>query len=198
MIKFPECKQNESGANTPLKVAVNASTVALGQRYMIENNPVTCVDIDNNKYIFSMDEIYKCGSHNDIIPMLHKIYETGKIDGIKVLPTSIMKDIDFLFIPSTYQIFGKNKYSIEEKDVKQFEWYKRGNLVRIKGYNGIPSDHWDKNEICHWWLSNVSSSYNFTYCQYYYCVSYEGSIIYNHESNIYIGIPIFFQITKKE
>ena len=54
MIKFPESKSKRKSDKTEcsLKAAVNAGMVALGQRYIIEGNPVTCVDIDGNKYIF--------------------------------------------------------------------------------------------------------------------------------------------------
>lgn len=54
MIKFPESKPKRKSDETEcsLKAAVNAGMVALGQRYIIEGNPVTCVDINGNKYIF--------------------------------------------------------------------------------------------------------------------------------------------------
>ena len=54
MIKFPESKSKRKSDETEcsLKAAVNAGMVALGQRYMIEGNPVSCVDFDGNLYIF--------------------------------------------------------------------------------------------------------------------------------------------------
>ncbi len=197
MIKFPENKpkRESNGIECSLKAAVNAGMVALGQRYMIEGNPVTCVDIDGDKYIFSMDEIYKCGPHKDILPVLKEIYETGKIGDVEVLPVSMMKDIDFLFVPCERQVFGKNEYGDEKREqgIKQFEWYKRGDLVRVKGYRGAKHDYWSQGETCSWWLSTVSSG-NSTHC----CTVYNsGYALYTTASNTTIGVPVFLQITRE-
>ena len=197
MIKFPESKpkRESDGTECSLKAAVNAGMVALGQRYMIEGNPVTCVDIDNGKYIFSMDEIYKCGPHKDILPVLKEIYETGKIDDVGVLPVSMMKDIDFLFVPCERQVFGKNEYGDEKREqgIRQFEWYKRGDLVRVKGYRGAPHNYWSQGESCHWWLSTVHSG-NSTNCCY---VGNYGRANNNLASYTNIGVPVFLQITRE-
>ena len=197
MIKFPESKPKRKSDETEcsLKAAVNAGMVALGQRYMIEGNPVTCVDIDGNKYIFSMDEIFKCAPHKEIPSILRQIYETGKIGNKEVLPVSMMKDIDFLFVPCERQVFGQNKYGDEKKElgIKQFEWYKRGDVVRVKGYRGKDNNYWEDGETCNWWLATVSSG-NSTYCCY---VGYYGSAGNNSASGANIGVPVFLQITKE-
>ena len=195
MIKYPESKpkRESDGTECSLKAAVNAGMVALGQRYMIEGNPVTCVDIDGDKYIFSMDEIFKCAPHKEIPSILKQVYETGKIGDKEVLPVSMMKDIDFLFVPTEFQVFGRNPYGKKEEGVKQFEWYKRGDLVRVKGYRGKDSRDWEDGETCYWWLSTVSSG-NSTNCCY---VSYSGLASHNSASNTYIGVPVFLQITRE-
>ena len=196
MIKFPESKPKRESDETEcsLKAAVNAGMVALGQRYMIEGNPVTCVDINGDKYIFSMDEIYKCGPHKDIPLVLKEIYETGKIGDVEVLPVSMMKDIDFLFVPCERQVFGINEYGDEKKEqgIKQFEWYKRGDLVRVKGYRGAKHDYWNQGETCHWWLSTVDSGNSTNCCSVYN----NGSANDYNASHTTIGVPVFLQITK--
>ena len=197
MIKFPESKPKRKSDETEcsLKAAVNAGMVALGQRYMIEGNPVTCVDIDGNKYIFSMDEIFKCAPHKEIPSILRQIYETGKIGDKEVLPVSMMKDIDFLFVPCERQVFGQNKYGDEKKElgIKQFEWYKRGDIVRVKGYRGKDNSYWEDGETCTWWLATVASGSS-TYCCF---VTYTGYANNNYASDAYVGVPVFLQITKE-
>lgn len=197
MIKFPESKSKRKSDKTEcsLKAAVNAGMVALGQRYIIEGNPVTCVDIDGNKYIFSMDEVFKCAPHKEISFILKQIYETGKIDDKEVLPVSMMKDIDFLFIPYERQVFGQNKYGDRKKElgIKQFEWYKRGNIVRVKGYRGKDNSYWEDSEICAWWLATVASG-NSTHRCY---VSDNGHVCNYFASDPDIGVPVFLQITRE-
>lgn len=197
MIKFPESKPKRKSDETEcsLKAAVNAGMVALGQRYMIEGNPVTCVDIDGNKYIFSMDEIFKCAPHKEIPSILRQIYETGKIGDKEVLPVSMMKDIDFLFVPCERQVFGQNKYGDEKKElgIKQFEWYKRGDIVRVKGYRGKDNSYWEDGETCSWWLATVHSGSS-TNC----CIVYSNGLAYYYAaSHTTVGVPVFLQITKE-
>lgn len=197
MIKFPENKPKRKSDETEcsLKAAVNAGIVALGQRYIIEGNPVTCVDIDGNKYIFSMDEIFKCAPHKEIPSILRQIYETGKIDDKEILPVSMMKDIDFLFVPCERQVFGQNKYGDEKKElgIKQFEWYKRGDVVRVKGYRGKDTSYWEDSETCGWWLATVYSDNSALCC----AVSSYGRTGNYFASRTNIGVPVFLQITKE-
>ena len=197
MIKFPENKSKRKSDETEcsLKAAVNAGIVALGQRYIIEGNPVTCVDIDGNKYIFSMDEIFKCAPHKEIPSILRQIYETGKIDDKEILPVSMMKDIDFLFVPCERQVFGQNKYGDEKKElgIKQFEWYKRGDVVRVKGYRGKDTSYWEDSETCGWWLATVYSDNSALCC----AVSSYGRTGNYFASRTNIGVPVFLQITKE-
>ena len=197
MIKFPESKPKRKSdeIECSLKAIVNAGMVTLGQRYMIEDNPVTCVDIDGDKYIFSMDEIFKCAPHKEIPSILRQIYETGKIGDKEVLPVSMMKDIDFLFVPCERQVFGQNKYGDEKKElgIKQFEWYKRGDVVRVKGYRGKDNSYWEDGETCIWWLASVRSDYSAYCCR----VGCAGAASYAYASSASVGVPVFFQITKE-
>ena len=193
MIKYPNSNRRILRRDNSLKGAVNAGAVRVGQRFFVGDNPVTCVHIDGDKYIFSMDDIFKTASHDKIESILGTIYTTGMIDGLNVIPTGIMPDIDFLFVPTERQVFGKNEYGVEEND-EQFEWFKRGDAARVKGYKGAKSDTWSDGETCTWWLATVRSG-NSTHC----CnVTYTGHAAYYNASDTSIGVPVFFQMTRKE
>lgn len=194
MIKYPadEIKRVVKREDT-LKDIVNAGIIKLGQRFFVGENPVTCVHIDGNKYIFSMDDIFKATSHNKISFVLKEIYSSGKIDGINVIPMDVIKDIDFLFVPGEYRVFGENKYSDDKKDVNQFDWFKRGDSTRVKGYHGIEYDYWRKGEPCAWWLCSVYSGDPTRCCS----VSDSGYAGYHFALPTIMGVPIFFQMTKE-
>ena len=192
MIKYPNSNRRIVRRDNTLKGAVNAGAVRIGERFFVGNNPVTCVHIDGDKYIFSMDDIFKKTSHNKIAEVLETIWTTGMIDGINVIPTGIMPDIDFLFVPTERQVFGKNEYGVEEDD-EQFEWFKRGDSTRVKGYQGSDTDY-EKGDTCNWWLSTVNSG-NSTYCCY---VGHNGRAYNYYASNTNIGVPVCFQMTRKE
>ena len=155
MIKYPNSNRRMVRRDNTLKGAVNAGAVRVGQRFFVGDNPVTCVHIDGDKYIFSMDDIFKTTSHDKIAEVLETIWTTGMIDGINVIPTGMMQDIDFLFVPSERQVFGENKYGVEEDD-EQFDWFKRS-LVRSPLRNRIWKLFWgfrwqsvlpEKAEVC--------------------------------------------------
>lgn len=193
MIKYPNSNRRMVRRDNTLKGAVNAGVVKVGQRFFVGDNPVTCVHIDGDKYIFSMDDIFKTTSHDKIAEVLETIWTTGMIDGINVIPTGMMQDIDFLFVPSERQVFGENKYGVEEDD-EQFDWFKRGDAARVKGYKGVKSDTWEDGETCSWWLSTVHSGSSAACCLVY---SY-GTAYYNGASHTTIGVPVCFQMTRKE
>lgn len=192
MIKYPNSNKRIVRRDNTLKGAVNAGAVRVGQRFFVGNNPVTCVHIDGDKYIFSMDDIFKKTSHDKIAEVLETIWTTGMIDGVNVIPTDIMSDIDFLFVPTERQVFGKNEYGVEEDD-EQFEWFKRGDFTRVKGYQGSDKNY-EKGDTCTWWLATVYSGYSTHYC-YVYAGGYAN---YGIASYIHIGVPVFFQMTRKE
>ena len=193
MIKYPNSNRRILRRDNSLKGAVNAGAVRVGQRFFVGDNPVTCVHIDGDKYIFSMDDIFKTASHDKIESILETIYTTGMIDGLNVIPTGIMPDIDFLFVPTERQVFGKNEYGVEEND-EQFEWFKRGDAARVKGYKGAKSDTWSDGETCTWWLAAVGSGSSADCCS----VSGAGYAYSSNASNTYVGVPVFFQMTRKE
>lgn len=191
MIKYPKNKSIKTESS--LKAAVDAGEVFLGQRIMIKDNPVTCVDIDDNKYIFSMDEIFKCASYDKMTSILEQIYSTGEINHKEVLPANMMNDIDFLFVPTEFQVFGWNIYGEKEEDTKQFEWYKKGDFTRVKGYCGEDNLSLAKGENCNWRLSTVRSQNSSFNC----CVNGLGCASIYRNYNDQIGVPIFFQITRQ-
>lgn len=193
MIKYPNSNRRMVRRDNTLKGAVNAGAVRVGQRFFVGDNPVTCVHIDGDKYIFSMDDIFKTTSHDKIAEVLETIWTTGMIDGINVIPTGMMQDIDFLFVPSERQVFGENKYGVEEGD-DQFEWFKRGDAARVKGYKGIKSDTWEDGETCSWWLATVYSGSSTNCCS----ATYDGLAYYGYASATSIGVPVCFQMTRKE
>lgn len=192
MIKYSNSERRIARRDNTLKDAVNAGVVRVGQRFFVGENPVTCAHIDGDKYIFSIDDIFKHTSHDKIAKILKTIYTTGMIDGINVIPIEMMQDIDFLFVPSERQVFGENKYGVEEND-EQFEWFKRGDTARVKGYKGANSNMWSDGEICDWWLCTAASGSSTCCCS----VGTDGSAYYYHASGTSIGVPIFFQITRK-
>lgn len=192
MIKYPNSNRRNFKRDNSLKGAVNAGAVRVGQRFFVGDNPVTCVHIDGDKYIFSMDDIFKKTSHDKIAEVLETIYTTGMIDGVNVIPTGIMSDIDFLFVPTERQVFGKNEYGVEEDD-EQFEWFKRGDSTRVKGYQGSDTDY-EKGDTCYWWLATVDSGNSSGCC---YVGSY-GDASAGYASSTTIGVPVFFQMTRKE
>lgn len=192
MIKYPNSERKVTRKNNTLKGAVDAGVVKVGQRFFVGENPVTCVHIDGDKYIFSMDDIFKHTSHDKIAKVLETIYTTGMIDGINVIPIEMMQDINFLFVPTECQVFGENKYGVKEND-EQFEWFKRGGAARVKGYKGANSDTWSDGETCAWWLATVHSGSSTSCCH----VRDNGNATYYIASNTAIGVPVFFQMTKK-
>ena len=193
MIKYPNSNRRVVRRDNSLKGAVNAGTVRVGQRFFVGDNPVTCVHIEGDKYIFSMDDIFKTTSHDKIAEVLETIWTTGMIDGINVIPTGMIPDIDFLFVPTERQVFGENKYGVDEDD-DQFEWFKRGDAARVKGYKGIKSDTWDNGETCTWWLATVHSGHS-AYC---WNVASSGHAGNDYASDTAIGVPVCFQMTRKE
>lgn len=194
MIKYPNSNKRMVRRDNTLKDSVNTGEVRVGQRFFVGDNPVTCVHINGDKYIFSMDDIFKTTSHDKIAEVLETIWTTGMIDGINVIPTGTMRDIDFLFVPSERQVFGENKYGVEEDD-EQFDWFKRGNAARVKGYKGAKSDKWEDDEICTWWLSTAYYGYSTSYC----IVNSNGiAYYYYYAPQTGIGVPVCFQMTRKE
>lgn len=184
-IVFPVAKEKECERG---ELFINqVKSMSLGEKIQIlKQYTATCIHIEDqwNKRLmfFSYDELpIKC-TYNQLNAYLKEIYNTGYVnETIKVMPKYILDKIDFFFIPTEYQIFGKNEYAKEiEDNTTQFDWYTLGRFYKIKGYEGEP--HW-------YWLSN-ESKYSTTFCvASNYVLAY-----YSSASNLG-GLPIFFQIT---
>lgn len=170
MIKYPDVDIKTKEIS--LQYLINYGNISVGERVFLENNPVTCVHIEGDKYIFSMDDIFKIGTYDQIEQILKTVYKTGAINNIRILPRRVVENIDFLFVPNKEQVIGE----------KQFEWFKRGSAVKIKGYQsgGIHS-----GESYPWWI-----------CDHCYIDCY-GHVKDHYIYNGSAGIPIFFQMTKK-
>lgn len=153
----------------------------VGKKYIINNRVLTCVDIDNDKYIFSFDEILTLSTHDNLESVLRELYTTGKFDGTEFIPFAILNQIDFLFIPTEYQIFGKREYSeSNEKNVKQFEYYKDNTAIKFF-----------KGKVRWYWLSDKSiNSTSF-------CLVRGSGDAYDSGASLLGGVPIFFQIKKR-
>lgn len=191
MIRYP--KESLNKETSELKRLVDERKIKVGQRFFIGENPVTCIHIDGQKYIFSMDEVFKSVPCDRIAKVLKTIYDTGGVDDINIFPDNVIKDIDFLFVPCERQVFGKNKYGYLEEN-EQFEWFKRGDYTRVKGYK---ANDIDKNSFptSNWWLGTKSNLYHSSYnC---YVTSY-GEVSYSASKDEQIGVPIFFQMTSQQ
>ena len=156
---FPTMKCNS------IKQFCEMGVVQVGSRFIVDGWWITCIDIDGDKYYFSYDEVPVCAAHKDIEKILKDIYTTGKVGNIKVMPKELRDEVEYLFVPSEYQVFGENKYGVKETGVKQFEYFKRGDISRVKGYRGKEIDSWRQGGTLPWWLSAVRSG-NSTACCY--------------------------------
>lgn len=187
---FPAMKCNS------IKQFCEMGVVQVGSRFIVDGWWITCIDIDGDKYYFSYDEVPVCVAHHkDIEKILKDIYTTGKVGNIKVMPKELRDEVEYLFVPSEYQVFGENKYGVKETGVKQFEYFKRGDISRVKGYRGKEIDSWRQGETLPWWLSTVSSSNSTACCG----VGYGGGAASYYASHTLVGVPVCFEIkvTKK-
>lgn len=181
---FPTMKCNS------IKQFCEMGVVQVGSRFIVDGWWITCIDIDGDKYYFSYDEVPVCAAHKDIEKILKDIYTTGKVGNIKVMPKELRDEVEYLFVPSEYQVFGENKYGVKETGVKQFEYFKRGDISRVKGYRGKEIDSWRQGETLPWWLSTVRSG-NSTDC----CGVYDSGYAYADDASYTtIGVPVCFEI----
>lgn len=187
---FPTMKCNS------IKQFCEMGVVQVGSRFIVDDWWITCIDIDGDKYYFSYDEVPVCAAHKDIEKILKDIYTMGKVGNIKVMPKELRDEVEYLFVPSEYQVFGENKYGVKETGVKQFEYFKRGDISRVKGYRGKEIDSLRQGETLHWWLSTVHSG-DSAYCCY--VSDYGGYASLYIASTAAIGVPVCFEIkvTKK-
>jgi hypothetical protein len=161
----------------------------------MNGNFITCIDITKDKYTFTLDNIFATDSWDNIELRLKNLYETGYLSGIPLFTKDFIDDIDFFFIPTEKQMFGKNLFGKEEDDnVKQFQLYKEyGDIARIKALNKNIHEDCEKGETWYYWLSNQYKNYS-TYCCY---VGNAGDAGDTYASHTDVGVPVFFQMTKR-
>jgi hypothetical protein len=128
---FPVIKSNS------IKDYINAGVVTVGSKFNICGRDITCVHISGNDYIFSFDDCLGKTTIAEIPAKLEKIYNDPKI-----IPISLKKEIEYLFIPTEFQIFGKNTYGETEIDVEQFDYYKNNEAHRVKNVDGETWSYW--------------------------------------------------------
>jgi hypothetical protein len=144
---FPVIKSNS------IKDYINAGVVTVGSKFNICGRDITCVHISGNDYIFSFDDCLGKATIAEIPTKLEEIYNDPKI-----IPISLRKEIEYLFIPTEFQIFGKNTYGETETDVEQFDYYKNNEAHRVKNIDG---------ETWSYWTSSPSSNNSSFFCLVY-------------------------------
>jgi hypothetical protein len=142
---FPVIKSNA------IKDYINADVVTVGSKFNICGRDITCVHISGNDYIFSFDDCLGKATIAEIPAKLEEIYNDPKI-----IPISLRKEIEYLFIPTEFQIFGKNIYGETETDVEQFDYYKNNEAHRVKNVDG---------ETWSYWTSSPRSNYSNFFCR---------------------------------
>jgi hypothetical protein len=195
MIRVPNKNYTFIKEDSEIRRAIENGLVWVGQKFLMNGNFVTCIDITEDKYTFTLDNIFATDSWYNIESRLENLYETGYLSGIPLFTRGFIDDIDFFFIPTEKQMFGKNLIGEEEDDnVKQFQFYKEyGDIARIKALDKNIHEDYKKGETWYYWLSDRCEG-NSTHCCY---VGHNGHAGYAIASHTCIGVPIFFQMTKR-
>jgi hypothetical protein len=162
MFRFPNKDGNETTEiidlsffpvieTNSIKAYIRANVVTVGSKFRINGYDITCVHIGGDDYIFAFDDcINKC-TVEEIPLKLKAIYNDTEI-----IPAILQKEIEYLFIPTEYQIFGKNQYSDKtEDDIEQFNYYKENEAHRVKNLKG---------EVFPYWTSSPDSSNASLFC----------------------------------
>jgi hypothetical protein len=118
--------------------------------------------------------------------VLMQIYNTGMYNGDVIFDSSTLRDIDYLFLPDIYQLFGsENNSKDKDKHREQFTWYKvYGDLARVKG------DYLLKKTISYWICNNDA-------CGYVMVVDRNGHDNYELKTNDTVSVPVFFKMHKE-
>jgi hypothetical protein len=133
---FPIIKSNS------IKDYINAGVVTVGSKFNICGRDITCVHISRNDYIFSFDDCLGKATIAEIPEKLEKIY-----NDITIIPILFKKEIEYLFIPTEFQIFGKNTYGETETNTEQFDYYKNNEAHRVKNINGATRSYWTSSPL---------------------------------------------------
>jgi hypothetical protein len=195
MIRVPNKNYTFIKEDSEIRRAIENGLVWVGQKFLMNGNFITCIDITKDKYTFTLDNIFATDSWDNIELRLKNLYETGYLSGIPLFTKDFIDDIDFFFIPTEKQMFGKNLFGEKEDDnVKQFQLYKEyGDIARVKALDKNIHEDCEKGETWYYWLSNQYKNSSTLCC----AVSYTGTASDHSASNTYIGVPIFFQMTKR-
>jgi hypothetical protein len=190
IIKVPDNNKENNIKTSWLQERINNNDIGVGERIIMGDRPVTCVDVDINEdgklqWTFGFDIIFAYGSHDQIRSILDCIYSLGNLNREVIFTPNELQYIDSIFVPSESQMFGENIYG--DSNEKQFRWYKeQGRYKRIKG-NKDGDPEW-------YWLSDRCKN-NSTYCCY---VSDYGNASGTGASHTSIGVPIYFTMHRRE
>ena len=177
MLKYPN---NETVATMAkdydfidLKELARQNKIKVGSYWEIEGKTLICIHIDDKGYYFSFREVL------DKIPyhQLEKFLEENWTN-IDIMCTEMWNNFEYWYIPTEYEVFGKNEYG-EDKHIRQLEYYKK-QINRIKC---------DKNgDTCYWWNTSPYGSYFSAFC----IVDRSGSA-YAHYASASDGVaPVLF------
>jgi hypothetical protein len=186
MFKYPDRDVREKDEKSLLQELINSDNIKVGDRVAICCHPCTCVHINNNDYFFSFDEVFARTFWDDAMNVLMQIYNTGMYNGDVIFDSSTLRDIDYLFLPDIYQLFGsENNSKDKDKHREQFTWYGMyDNLARVKG------NHLYKR-LTPYWTCNYDST------EQAYIVTCLGEDDYEAKTDETIGVPVFFKMHKE-
>jgi hypothetical protein len=95
-----------------------------------------------------------------------------------IIPFALRKEIEYIFIPTEFQIFGKNKYGEKETNIEQFDYYKNNEAHRVKNFES--GTYW-------YWTGSPHISNSTHFC----IVNYNGNADYGSASSAYGLAPAF-------
>jgi hypothetical protein len=190
MLRYPKADERLEKDLSTLQQIINKGEMWVGRREYAGEYTVTCVHISKNKeYFFTFDRILLCTYGIEQIPYVIKtLYEEGQVRSI-IIPQSLLKDIDYIFIPSEFQLTGTHQCGFFEGPIETeeyFEWYKLNkNCARAKG---------DRNgNFVSYWLSDHEKSSNNHYCY----INQRGEVDIEFNDDARKGILICFAMHEK-
>jgi hypothetical protein len=179
MLQYPN-NEIENRKKSFLQDLINTSRISIGTRISLNEHPCTCVHINKNDYYFSFDEIFFNCEWEYLEEIIKEIYMNGNYNNIEIFYEEDLKDIDYIFIPDSVQLFGRD----DPINDKQFDWYKKhGNLARVKG-------NFETGELTKYWTSNIDTTNQAR------VVNERGTHEF-FDADDYFGVPIFFKMHKE-
>jgi hypothetical protein len=183
MIKYPVEKETIIKLfpvieTNSIKACINAGFVEMGTKFRILGRDVTCVHISGDEYIFAFDDNVASTTYQCLPCVLKKVFNDTTI-----FPTCLKSEIEYLFIPTEFQVFGTGLYEKNIHGLEWFDYYKDNPAHRIKTSDGL---------IEPYWLSTPRTDLKNYYC----LVKSNGEMgSYNINSAAY-GVAIHFVIKK--